>query len=151
MSIFPFITPTSSDSGDNTASLPMFREYAYDYENNCLLLRDGNTYLVEGNEALRIWIFKALATERFRYTAYDAAFGSEIETLPGKSLNNEIANSELKRFITEAIMVNPYIVELSNFQFTQSLSGTTVSFDCETVYGQEHFTWQSEGVNLYGV
>ncbi len=151
MSIFPFITPTSSDIGENTASLPMFREYAYDYENNCLLLRDGNTYLVEGNEALRIWIFKALATERFRYTAYDAAFGSEIETLPGKSLNNEIANSELKRFITEAIMVNPYIVELSNFQFTQSLSGTTVSFDCETVYGQEHFTWQSEGVNLYGV
>ena len=151
MSIFPFITPTSSDAGENTASLPMFREYAYDYENNCLLLRDGNTYLVEGNEALRIWIFKALATERFRYTAYDAAFGSEIETLPGKSLNNEIANSELKRFITEAIMVNPYIVELSNFQFTQSLSGTTVSFDCETVYGQEHFTWQSEGVNLYVV
>ena len=48
----------------------MFREYAYDFENNCLLLRDGNTYLVEGNEALRIWIFKALTTERFRYTAY---------------------------------------------------------------------------------
>ena len=150
MSIFPFISPEVLE-GEQSNELPLFREYAYDFENNRLLLRDGNTYLVEGNEALRIWIFKALATERFRYTAYDAAFGSEIETLPGKSLNNEIANSELKRFITEAIMVNPYIVELSNFQFTQSLSGTTVSFDCETVYGQEHFTWQSEGVNLYGV
>lgn len=150
MSVFPFITPPSSTE-DSTTALPMFREYAYDYENNCLLLHNGNTYLVEGNEALRIWIFKALATERFRYTAYDAAFGSEIDTLPGLSLNDEIAHSELKRFITEAIMVNPYIVELSNFQFTRTLSGTMVEFDCETVYGQEHFTWQSEGVNLYGI
>lgn len=101
MSVFPFITPRSRAEASATA-LPMFREYAYDYENNCLLLRDGNTYLVEGNEALRIWIFKALATARFRYTAYDAAFGSEIDTLPGLSLNDEIAQSELKRFITEA-------------------------------------------------
>lgn len=43
----------------------MFREYAYDFENNRLLLRDGNTYLVEGNEALRIWIFKALSQSGF--------------------------------------------------------------------------------------
>ena len=137
MSVFPFITPRSRAEASATA-LPMFREYAYDYENNCLLLRDGNTYLVEGNEALRIWIFKALATARFRYTAYDAAFGSEIDTLPGLSLNDEIAQSELKRFITEAIMVNPYIVELSNFLFTRTKSGMTVEFDCETVYGRVH-------------
>ena len=69
MSIFPFIDPDAlAVSQDN--ALPMFREYAYDYENNRLLLRDGQTYLVEGNEALRIWIFKALDTARFRYTAY---------------------------------------------------------------------------------
>lgn len=147
MSVFPFITPRSRAEASATA-LPMFREYAYDYENNCLLLRDGNTYLVEGNEALRIWIFKALATARFRYTAYDAAFGSEIDTLPGLSLNDEIAQSEPKRFITEAIMVNPYIVELSNFLFTRTKSGMTVEFDCETVYGRVHYTWESKGVSV---
>ena len=39
MSIFPFIDPEAlAASQDNT--LPMFREYAYDYENNRLLLRD---------------------------------------------------------------------------------------------------------------
>ena len=64
MSIFPFISPEILESGQ-ASELPMFREYAYDFENNRLLLRDGNTYLVEGNEALRIWIFKALSTERF--------------------------------------------------------------------------------------
>ena len=55
MSIFPFISPEILESGQ-ASELPMFREYAYDFENNRLLLRDGNTYLVEGNEALRIWI-----------------------------------------------------------------------------------------------
>jgi len=91
---------------------------------------------------------RALATARFRYTAYDAAFGSEIDTLPGLSLNDEIAQSELKRFITEAIMVNPYIVELSNFLFTRTKSGMTVEFDCETVYGRVHYTWESKGVSV---
>ena len=52
MSIFPFISPEILESGQ-ASELPMFREYAYDFENNRLLLRDGNTYLVEGNEALR--------------------------------------------------------------------------------------------------
>ena len=37
--------------------------------------------------------------------------------------------SELKRFIIEALMVNPYILELSNFQFTRTDSGVQVEFD----------------------
>ena len=147
MSIFPFISPETLPQ-NQSQELPMFREYAYDYQNNRLLLHDGQTYLVDGNEALRVWIFKALSTERFRYTAYDAAFGSEIDTLPGLPLNDDVALSELKRFIIEAIMVNPYIVELSNFQFTRKLSGVNVEFDCETVYGKEKMTWEAKGVSL---
>lgn len=147
MSIFPFIDPSALET-EQDSELPMFREYAYDYENNCLLLRNGNTYLVEGNEALRIWIFKALATERFRYTAYDFDFGSEIHTLIGSPMNGEIAKSELKRFITEALMVNPYIEELSNFQFTQTGSGVTVEFDCTTIYGHDSIRWEAKEVKV---
>ena len=133
MSIFPFISPEMLENGQ-VSELPMFREYAYDFENNCLLLRDGNTYLVEGNEALRIWIFKELTTERFRYTAYDSAFGSEIHTLIGSSSHSDIVKSELKRFIIEALMVNPYISEISDFTFTQAKSGLQVEFTCTTIY-----------------
>lgn len=147
MSIFPFIDPEAVVA-EQTNELPLFQEYAFDYENNRLLLRDGQTYLVEGNEALRIWIVKALVTERFRYTAYDTDYGSEIDTLIGGQMNSDIAMSELKRFIIEALMVNPYIVELSNFQFTQSGSGVTVEFDCTTVYGKEPITWEAKGVKV---
>lgn len=146
MSIFPFIDPEALAASQDNA-LPMFREYAYDYENNRLLLRDGQTYLVEGNEALRIWIFKALDTERFRYTAYDSDYGSEIDTLIG-AVNSSVILPELKRFIIEALMVNPYIEELSNFQFEQSSSGVWVEFDCTTVYGKEQIIWEAKGVKV---
>lgn len=146
MSLFPFIDPDVLTDGQSS-ELPIFREYAYDFENNALLLRNGQTYLVEGNEAMRVWIFKALDTERFRYTAYDSVFGSEIHTLIGGPLDSDVAISELRRFIIEALMVNPYIKELSNFQFTLSGSGVTAEFDCVTVYGQDRIRWEAKGVN----
>lgn len=147
MSIFPFISPEVLDAG-HTRELPMFREYAYDFEHNTLLLRGGMTYLVEGNAALRIWIIKALGTERFRYTAYDAAYGSEISDLVGGKINSDVLTSELKRFIIEALMVNPYIEELSNFLITRSSSVVWIEFDCATVYGKERITWETKGVRL---
>lgn len=146
MSIFPFIDPAALDASRGN-DLPMFREYAYDYEKNRLLLRDGQTYLVEGNEALRIWIFKALVTARFRYIAYDSDYGSEIDTLIGR-VNSSVILPELKRFIIEALMVTPYIEELSNFKFEQSGSGVRVEFDCTTVYGKEQIAWEAKGVKV---
>ena len=147
MSIFPFISPEILET-EQSRELSLFREYAYDFEHNRLLLRDGNTYLVEGNEALRIWIFKALITERFRYTAYDSDFGSEIHTLIGSPSHSEIVKSELKRFIIEALMVNPYISEISDFVFTQTKSGLQVEFTCTTVYGPAQVTWEAKEVRL---
>lgn len=145
MSIFPFITPPE-DGATGADSLPVFREYAYDFANNQLKQKNGQTYLVKGNEALAIWIFKALSTERFRYAAYDAAFGNELDTLPGAELNQAILQSEVKRFITEALMVNPYIVQLDNFQFERQKSCLKVEFDVETIYGKEPYSWEIKGV-----
>lgn len=145
MSIFPFITPEIPE--ERSSELPMFREYAYDFGNNCLLTRNGNTYLVEGNAALRIWIYKALTTERYRYLAYSRRFGSEIDTLTGQSANTQVIYSEVKRFIIEALMVNPYIKELSNFRFEKNGGSMTAEFDCTTVYGKDTISQIMEGVS----
>lgn len=136
MSIFPFIDSTGPNIQMND-ELPMLKEYAYDFEKNELLLNaDGYTYLVEGNEALRIWIFKALTTERFHYTAYSFAFGSEFQDqVTGQSMNGEIVKLEMERFIIEALMVNPYIKRLDNFIFNNISTGMEVSFDCTSAYG----------------
>ena len=138
MSIFPFIDATSA-STEITDELPMLKEYAYDFEQNELLLdAEGKTYLVEGNEALRIWIFKALLTERCHYTAYSFAFGSEIQDqVIGQSMNPEVVKLEIERFIIEALMVNPYIKRLDNFVFESTSTGMTVSLDFTSVYGSD--------------
>ena len=110
---------------------------------------NGCTYLVEGNAALRIWIFKALTTARFRHVAYSPAFGEEYEDqLIGHSMNGEIVKSEMKRYITEALMVNPYIKKLENFNFETSSWGMKVTFDCTSIYGKETVPIRMEGVNV---
>ncbi len=141
MGVFPFINPDVALEVNK--DLPMFREYAYDFENQCLKLKDGNTYLVEGNEALLIWIYFALGTARYRYIAYDRAFGSEIEDkLMGQPLSDDVTRMELERYITEALMCNPYIEELSDFDFEPLQSGIQVTFQCRTIYGTDQFIYE---------
>ena len=135
MSIFPFIN--TEDNKNTAEELPLLKEYEYDFENNELLLdKNGCTYMVEKNAALRIWIMKALATERFHYTAYSFAFGTEWQDqLTGHAMDEEVLKLEMERFIVEALMVNPYILRLDNFVFTLSETGITVSFECTSIYG----------------
>lgn len=63
-------------------------------------------------------------------------------------MNSEIVTSELKRFVIEALMVNPYISELSNFQFTRTTSGVQAEFDCTTIYGNMPIMWEVKEVRV---
>lgn len=115
--------------------LPIFKEYAYDYETNSLLLNEeGIPYLVEQDEALKIWIHKALHTVRYRYLAYSDDYGTE----------EDIIYQEAERFITEALMVNPYIDQVSDFSFTMSGDVLSGSFCCTTIYGSMEIDWRDE-------
>lgn len=145
MSIFPFINPEAFQSA-TASELPLFKEYAYDFDNKCLKLKDGKTYLVEGNDALRIWIHFALLTARYRYTAHSRDYGSELDTLMGRNMSDEIVQTEVERFITEALMVNPYIKELYDFTFESTGDGLKVEFNVKTVYGEENVEWEMKGV-----
>ena len=53
-------------------ALPLFREWAVDWDTGAFALRDRKPYLVSGDEALKLWITKALNPEsrRFFYTAW---------------------------------------------------------------------------------
>ncbi len=148
MSIFPFIDTTKNT--DTVSELPILKEYAYDFENNELLLdKDGKTYLVEKNEALRIWIFKSLITERFHYTAHTNAYGEEFsDQLIGHSMDEDIVELEMERYITEALMVNPYIEALDNFTFETENAGMKVSFDVTSIYGTETITLPAKEVRI---
>ena len=151
---FPFIPDTLTvDTAENleqmksAVELPLFKEYAIDWDNNTLLLKDGRPYLISGNEALKVWIYKALhpQTQIFKYNAYSNNYGNEFMNLISRFVNTDIKRAELQRIITEALLVNPYILNLSAFIFSQTGSKMTIEFTVQTVYGKIDYT-QPQGV-----
>ena len=116
--------------------LPMYREWAFDFEKEELKKKHGKYYLVEGNEALKIWIYKALKTERYIFVAYTKNYGSEVSTLIGIVEDEDILFSEISRYIEESLLVNPYIISVSDFNFSRSKSSEVdVRFNVNTIYG----------------
>ena len=111
-----------------------FCEYAYDFENNELLTRNGEHYYVYGNEAMKIWIYKCMLTGRFRYSAYTDRFGTEVYTLIGEVISTKLKEAEVKRYITEAIMVHPFMVSINKMILKTVKSGLYVDVYYTTVF-----------------
>lgn len=142
MGNFPFIS-AAPETG--VRSLPIFAELAYDYGNNCLLKRAGKPYLVYKDAAIQIWIYKTLKTGRYIYPAYTHAYGHQLENIAGMARDREIVESEIRRYIIEALMASPYIQELDGFTFEWAGGRVRVTFTVTTVYGR--ITWESELYN----
>lgn len=131
--IFPNIAfKTSEVSKDIT----MLKEYAWDFDSNDFLLKDGKFQIVSGIEALKIWIWKALKTERYRYLAYSFDYGSEIDALTGKAYTKGIMKSEIERYIKEALLISPYIKAVGDISINISGSSITMEFNVNSVYGE---------------
>ncbi|WP_289052254.1 DUF2634 domain-containing protein [uncultured Mitsuokella sp.] len=134
---FPFIG--SSATENMTDDLPLFREYAWDFEQDKFRYDgNGNHILLTGNDALEVWICKALKTERFDYLAYSWQYGIELKPFIGKVMSVQERYSELKRSCTECLMVNPYIKSIDSFTIEQQKNGETAQLTIEltTVYGE---------------
>jgi len=130
----PFVSGTTADSiSDN--SLSIFTEYAWDFTNNCFIFESGKHKIVTENEALKVWIYKTLATERWRYRAYDNAYGVELEQFIGKSTNNADSAMEVERYIQEALLINPYIKSIDDITFTNDSDVLAFTISLTTVYG----------------
>lgn len=117
--------------------LPPFREYAWDFENDCFIYDDaGKRIIVEGDEALKIWVYKALKTERYEYLAYSWQYGIELKPFIGKVMGVNERYSELKRVIIECLMVNPYIRSVDSVDFQTDGDYTHCDIALTTVYGE---------------
>ncbi len=133
---FNFI-PITLDEPIRKETLPTFYEPARNLKTLELLTKNGNFYLVSKNDAIKIWILKALnkQTERYSHRAYSTNYGNEITKLFGRHLKNSLLKSELKRYVEEALLVNPYIKEINNFTFEKNGSKVSATFSVITIYG----------------
>lgn len=133
--IFPFLDVPETVQGDSQ-ELEMFREYAFDFDKGDFIYQDGKPLVLEGSEALKIWIKKALSTERYRYLIYDWNYGNEFENLIGSTYSRGAVESEAKRYLQECLMINPWILAIRDVTTRFEDNMLSVSAAIDTVYGE---------------
>lgn len=132
----PFVAGPSEFEEGITKELPLFKEYAWDFKKNTFIYdEEGKKIILEGNEALKVWIIKALKTERYRYRAYFDDYGAELEHFIGKTINDAPEAAEVYRYVKEALLVNPYNIAVSDVSFTQTKKKLVLNVAVVTVYG----------------
>ena len=119
--------------------MPTFKEYAIDFKTGEYIKDENNDIKVlEKNEALKVWIFKALKTERFRYVdVYSDNYGSELETNIGTIYQKSVKDALMINQIRDTLLVNPYILECYNFDISNENEYVPqITFNVKTVYGK---------------
>ena len=135
MAEYVFLGSSEAVSEEN---LPIFKQYAWDFDKK-EFIRDGSggLILLEGREALAIWLIKMLRTARFTYLAYSDSYGCEVYEWMGKVTKKAVAISEMRRLLTESIMVNPYVKAIDAMEFVHDRRGNelTINITLSTIYG----------------
>lgn len=134
MSLLPSFAVTYSDQGSNTATtveeLNNLEEWDVDFETGQLT---GLT--VTGTRAVEVWIWKCLKTQRFRHAIYSWDYGSELESYVGQAVAQEYIDTDVKLAITDALLINPQIDSITNYEGSLDGDKLNVSFAVNTAYG----------------
>lgn len=131
--IFPMIQP---EAAATPQCLPLCVEAAWDFEAGRPLFSGGKPLLVTGEEAVKVWIWKALMTARTRYDVYSWDYGSEVESLIGQAYTTAVKQSEGVRYVREALLINPYIRAVRQVDVTFQNDSLTIRCEVETIYGE---------------
>lgn len=111
------------------APLPS-RTYMLDFESGQIKEK-----IIDGQEAIRQSIQKAVLTARYRYLIYNSQYGCEIETLLGQDISPQLLHSEIIRVITEALKEDDRIQAVEQFQIVRESDKLFVTFTVITAEG----------------
>ena len=133
MGLFPaYIESNQTLAESKTTIVP--KEYEVDYNTGQLTGR-----IVEGLEAIKVWIWLVLQTPRYRYYIYTWDYGNEFEDLIGQGYTEEHMTTEAKRMTEECLLINENIRSISDFTIEMQNDQLTVSFTANTIYGSIQF------------
>ena len=138
MSLFPFIS--NNDKGKVDNSFPLYKEVAWDFEKDTPIIQNGDFKIVEGNDAIKVWTYKALLTPRYNYSIYSWDYGSELMDLIGKAYTPSLTKEEAKRYIKEALLINPYILEVTVLDTSFNNGLLSADIKIVTIYGESEVT-----------
>lgn len=92
---------------------------------------------VDGQDAVRQAIRKALITPRFKCLIYDNQYGSEIEeAVTVNDATREYIRSVVPGFVEDCLKPDTRILGVSNFTFEFKDNGAYIGFDADTIFGK---------------
>lgn len=118
------------------SSMELFKEMAIDFTTGQVITSNDEIVILEKNEALNVWIWKALETERNRYKAYSSSFGNDLFNEIGLVYDRTIKSQILFSEIYNCLIVNPYILNVFDFkeELVDDIS-VKITFKYTSVYG----------------
>lgn len=133
MGLFP--TYIESDAiTEETQESKIPKEYEIDFKTGQLTGR-----IVEGVEAIKVWIWLVLQTPRYRYYIYSWDYGNEFEELIGRGYSEEYINAEAQRMTEDCLLANEHIESITDFSVGMENDQLTISFTANTIYGTIQF------------
>lgn len=133
--------PKISELEFNNEELPqdlprMGKSFLYDFDTGDFVLKDGKLVSVRELEALKMWIMKAIKTERYRFKIYDKeGYGTTLEDLLGTNFPRDFIEAEIKREITSSLTSHPLIQNVVNWTFERDGEWMRVNFKVLTIEG----------------
>ena len=116
------------------ADLPLFKEIAIDFNTGEPILQNGEVIILEKTEALKVWVWKTLKTERNRYLVYSEDYGNDLIENIGQIYDKTTKDALMINEIKTCLLVNPYITTVYNFSIEGGRS-PIISFNVDTIYG----------------
>ncbi len=134
MSILPSflqeLSDTKSIREEDSQVVKLPREYGIDFQTGQLTGK-----IVEGLEAIKVWIWLCMHTERFRHAIYSADYGTSLEQYIGHMLSEEYINTDCESEITDALLINEYIESIEDFEAVRNSDSLNISFRVVTKFG----------------
>lgn len=118
--------------------LPLFKEMAINFETGEPIIKDNEIVTLEGVEALKVWVWKILKTERNKYIIYSDSYGNDLRENIGQIYDETVRRAVIQNEIINCLMVNPYITNINNFQVELDTEKRypIFNFSISTIYGE---------------
>lgn len=127
--LFPFMA--TNEENDQVTTSSIYKEYDFDFDKGVLTGK-----VVEGKDAVKVWIYKALMTKRYIHDIYSWDYGQDIEELIGQGYDKGFIDSEVERRIKDCLSVNDKIESCTNFDIRLVNDKLNISFTVNTVFGE---------------
>lgn len=134
MSLLPTYIEDDETLEEQEDELKTPKEYGIDFSTGQLTGK-----IVTGAEAIKVWIWLALQTPRYRYHIYTWDYGHEFEDLIGQGYTDEYIEAEAQRMTEDCLLINEHIESIKDFAISNENGTVAFCFTANTLYGEIPF------------